>query len=70
MKKIWLILAAVIVLAIGGVSVYISMIDWNQHKDKIAAQFNDITGKRVVLTGRSALRCCHLEADGNRYQSI
>ena len=51
MKKIWLILAAVIVLAIGGVSVYISMIDWNQHKDKIAAQFNDITGKRVVFEG-------------------
>ena len=51
MKKVLLILGAVIILAVGGVSVYISTIDWNQHKDKIANQFNDITGKKVVFTG-------------------
>lgn len=51
MKKVLLILGLIVVLAVGGVSVYISMIDWNQHKDKIAAQFNDITGKRVVFEG-------------------
>ena len=51
MKKIWLILGAVIIVALGGVSVYISTIDWNQHKDKIAEQFNDITGKKVVFDG-------------------
>ena len=51
MKKVILILAVIIVLAIGGVSIYISTIDWNQHKDKIAAQFNDITGKKVVFDG-------------------
>ncbi len=51
MKKIWLILGAVIIVALGGVSVYISTIDWNQHKDKIAEQFNDITGKKVVFAG-------------------
>ena len=51
MKKIWLILGAVIILAVGGVSIYISTIDWNQHKDKIAEQFNDITGKKVVFAG-------------------
>ncbi len=51
MKKVWLILGAVIILAVGGVSIYISTIDWNQHKDKIAEQFNDITGKKVVFAG-------------------
>lgn len=51
MKKVLLILGLIVVLAAGGISVYISMIDWNQHKDKIAAQFNDITGKRVVFEG-------------------
>ena len=51
MKKIMLILAVLIVLAAAGVSIYISTIDWNQHKDKIAAQFNDITGKKIVFDG-------------------
>jgi len=50
-KKLWLILGGVVVLLVGALSVYVSMIDWNQHKDKIAAQFNDITGKRVVFDG-------------------
>lgn len=30
---------------------YISNIDWNQHKDKIAAEFSNITGKRIVFDG-------------------
>ncbi len=51
MKKVLLILGVVLALAAGGIFVYISTIDWNQHKDKIAAQFNDITGKRVVFEG-------------------
>ena len=51
MKKLWLILGGVFVLAIGGLSVYVSTIDWNQHKDKIAEQFSEITGKKVVFEG-------------------
>ena len=51
MKKVLLIFGVVLALAAGGIFVYISTIDWNQHKDKIAAQFNDITGKRVVFEG-------------------
>ena len=51
MKKLWLVLGGVLVLAIGGVSVYVSTIDWNQHKDKIAEQFSEITGKKVVFEG-------------------
>lgn len=30
---------------------YISNIDWNQHKDKIAAEFSQLTGKRIVFDG-------------------
>ncbi len=30
---------------------YISNIDWNQHKDKIAAEFSNITGKRIIFEG-------------------
>lgn len=30
---------------------YISNIDWNQHKDKIAAEFSNITGKRIIFDG-------------------
>ncbi len=34
---------------------YISNIDWNEHKDKIAEQFSDITGKRIVFDGPVSL---------------
>lgn len=34
---------------------YISNIDWNQHKDKIAAEFSDITGKRIIFDGPAHL---------------
>lgn len=50
-KKIILGVVGLIVLIAAGISVYISTIDWNQHKDKIAAQFNAVTGKRVVFEG-------------------
>ncbi|MGN0914541.1 MAG: AsmA family protein [Alphaproteobacteria bacterium] len=50
-KKIWIALSLILVTAIVGVSVYVSTIDWNQHKDKIAAQFTEVTGKRVVFEG-------------------
>ena len=34
-----------------GLYFYIANIDWNQHKDKIAAEFTAITGKRIVFDG-------------------
>ena len=40
-----------LVALIGGGYYYISNIDWNQHKDKIAAEFSNITGKKIVFEG-------------------
>lgn len=34
-----------------GAFYYISTIDWNRHKGKIAAQFSEITGKKIVFDG-------------------
>ena len=51
MKKAAIIILAVIILAVGGVSAYVAMIDWNEHKDQIAAQFSEVSGKRVVFEG-------------------
>lgn len=51
MKKVLLIIVALLFVIGTGLSTYISMIDWNQHKDKIAAQFSDITGKKIVFEG-------------------
>lgn len=46
-----LIVSGVIVLALAGVFIYISSIDWNEHKDKISAQISELTGKKVVFEG-------------------
>lgn len=51
MKKVILIIAATIVLIVGGMFLYVSLIDWNSHKDKIASQFSNVTGKDVVFEG-------------------
>lgn len=51
MKKAAIIIIAVLILLVGGVSAYVAMIDWNEHKDKIAAQFSEVTGKKVVFEG-------------------
>ena len=39
------------VFIVGGVSAYVAMIDWNEHKDKIAEQISDVSGKLVVFEG-------------------
>lgn len=50
--KVFLSLLLLIIFAgIGGVFYYISNIDWNEHKDKIAAQFSELTGKRIEFDG-------------------
>ncbi|MDD4557110.1 MAG: AsmA family protein [Alphaproteobacteria bacterium] len=51
MKKIILAVAALIVVVMTGFFLYVSMIDWNLHKDKIANQFSNVTGKKVVFSG-------------------
>lgn len=50
-KFIVVLLLLIIFGGAGGVFYYISNIDWNQHKDKIAAQFSEITGKKIVFNG-------------------
>lgn len=54
-KKIFLVLFFLAALGIGGVSYYVSTIDWNLHKDKIALQFEQLTGKRIVFNGAVSL---------------
>ena len=51
MKKAALIILTLLVLAVGGVSAYVAMIDWNEHKDKIAEQISDVSGKLVAFEG-------------------
>lgn len=54
-KKIFFILVILIALAFGGLSVYVSTIDWNLHKNKIAEQFEEISGKKIVFEGPVSL---------------
>ncbi len=54
-KKLFISLIVIAVLAVGGVSAYISTIDWNKHKGKIAEQLENITGKKVVFGGNVSL---------------
>lgn len=51
MKKIILILLGVIVLAVGGLSIYISLLDWNAHKGRIAMQFSSVVGENIEFGG-------------------
>ena len=55
LKKLFIGLIVIAALIVGGISAYISTIDWNQHKEKIAAQFENITGKKVVFAGDVSL---------------
>ena len=54
-KKLFISLIVIVALAAGGLSAYISTIDWNKHKDKIAEQLENITGKRIVFGGSVSL---------------
>ena len=38
-------------MVLAGVSLYVSMIDWNQHKEKLTEQLMEITGKKIVFAG-------------------
>jgi len=50
-KKIILIFLVLFILVIGGLTVYVSAIDWNEHKEKIAEKFSELTGEKIEFTG-------------------
>ncbi len=56
MKKLILLILGVIVAGGIGAVVYISSIDWNEHKDKLATQFYEMTGKKISFGGPVSLR--------------
>ena len=48
-KKIFFGIVLVVILAFGGLTYYISNLDWNSYKGKIADKFLEITGKEIRL---------------------
>ena len=55
MKKIILISLGIIILAAAGLGTYVSMIDWNKHKDRLAKQISEVIGKKVEFSGNLQL---------------
>ena len=55
-KKIFITLFLLIILAFGGLSYYISTIDWNNYKGKITDQIEQMTGKKVLIGGTIDLK--------------
>lgn len=56
MKKVILLLLGLIVVGAVGAVIYISSIDWNEHKDKLAAQFYEMTGRKIAFGGPVSLK--------------
>jgi len=50
-KKILLAILGAVVLLFSGLYLYISNMDWNEHKEKIVQQVMEITGKKMVFDG-------------------
>lgn len=50
-KKIILISLGIIVLAVGGLAIYVSNMDWNAHKESIAAEISNMIGEKVEFSG-------------------
>lgn len=50
-KKIILISLGIVILAIAGACLYVSVIDWNEHKERIASQISSAIGEKVELSG-------------------
>ena len=51
MKKVLVIVISLFVLLFAGLWAYVANLDWNKHKDKIAAQIFELTGKKIVFDG-------------------
>ena len=56
MKKVVWGLVFLIFAGLAGAAVYVTNIDWNQHKDKIAEQFYNSTGKVISFDGRVSFK--------------
>lgn len=56
MKKVILGFVFLIFAGLAGAAVYVTNIDWNQHKDKIAEQFYNSTGKIISFDGRVSFK--------------
>ena len=54
-KKIFVTLIIFIGVSFGGLYAYVSTIDWNKHKNKIAEHFEEISGKKIVFEGPVSL---------------
>ena len=50
-KKIILIFLGICLVASGGLTAYVSMMDWNTHRKEIADKFSEITGKKIEFSG-------------------
>lgn len=50
-KKIILIFLGILIVTGGGLTIYISMMDWNTHRQEIADKFSEITGKKIEFSG-------------------
>jgi len=51
MKRFLIGLTLLAAVSVAGLLIYVASIDWNLHKDKIAEQFLDATGKKIVFEG-------------------
>ncbi len=56
MKKVILLVLGLIIAGVAGTAVYVSSIDWNEHKDKLAERFYQMTGKKIVFGGPVSLK--------------
>ena len=54
-KKFLIIMFSIVVLAGIGASIYVSTIDWNQHKDGIAKQLKENGANQIFLMATFAL---------------
>lgn len=51
MKKLFIGLAVLLVVAVAAVLVAPSLVDWNRYRDEIAARVTEATGRRLTLDG-------------------
>ena len=51
MRKLSIAVAILLVAAIGAVLVGPSFIDWSEHKDAVAREISDLTGRRLAIEG-------------------
>lgn len=51
MKKLFMFVLVLLIIATAGMGFYIATIDWNKHKNIISQQFYELTGKQIVFSG-------------------